>query len=76
MRASEIFGESGQRATYEYQGDIEVFVILLNVVGIVLGRLPLVHGVEVETGIIGLDRLEESFESILEAMCAPWSVTK
>jgi len=59
--------ESGRRATDEYQGGIEVLIVLLDVVGVVLGRLPLVHGVEVETGIVGLDGLEESPESILEA---------
>ena len=37
-------------------------------VGVVLGRLPLVHGVEVETSVVILDGLEESSESILEAV--------
>ena len=53
--------------TDEYQGGIEVLVVLLDVVGIVLSRLPLVHRVEVEARIIGLDGLEEGSESILEA---------
>ena len=57
----------GRWAAYEYQGGVEVLVILLDVVGIVLGRLPLVHGVEVEARIAGLDWLKESSESILEA---------
>ena len=57
----------GRWAAYKYQGGIEVLVVLLDVVGIVLGRLPLVHGVEVEARIAGLDWLEESSESILEA---------
>ena len=59
--------ESGQRVTHEYQSGIEVLVILLDVVHVVLGRLLLVHGVKVNAGIFGLDGLEESSESILEA---------
>ena len=61
---------------YEYQGGIEVVVVLLDVVRIVLGRLPLVHGVEVEAGIVGLDGLEESPESILEAASAQHSAMR
>jgi len=41
--------------------------MLLDVVRIVLGRLPLVHGVEVDAGIIGLDGLEERPQGVLEA---------
>ena len=63
----ETIGKKRRPETHEYQGGIEVLVVLLDVVGIVLGRLPLVHGVEVETGIVGLDGLKESSESILEA---------
>ena len=37
---------------------------LLNIVRIVFGGLPLVHRVEVEVGIIGLDGLEERPESL------------
>ena len=59
---------------HEYQGGIEVLVILLDVVGIVLGRFPLVHGVEVEAGIFRLDGLEESSESILKATSGQRSV--
>ena len=54
-------------ATHKNECGIEVFVILLDVVHIVLGRLPLVHGVEVDTGIIGLDGLEERSQGVLEA---------
>jgi len=67
MRTSEIGYRCGQWAAYEYQGSIEVLVVLLDVVGIVLGRLPLVHRVEVDARIVGLDGLEEGSESILEA---------
>ena len=61
---------------YEYQGGIEVLVVLLDVVGIVLGRLPLVHRVEVDARIAGLDWLEESSEGILEATSDQQSVAK
>jgi len=37
------------------------------IVCIVLHRFPLVHSVEVETGVVCLDGLEESSEGILEA---------
>ena len=40
--------------------------MLLDEVRIVLGRLPLVHRVEVDARVIGLDGLEERSESILE----------
>jgi len=59
--------ESGRRVTHECQGGIEVLIVLFDVVGVVIGRLPLVHCVEIETGIVGLDGLEESPKSILEA---------
>ena len=52
--------------TYENQGGVEVLVVLLDIVHIVLGRLPLVHRVEIEAGIIVLYGLEEFSESILE----------
>jgi len=38
----------------EYQGGIDVLVILLDIAGIALGRLPLVHHVEVDTRVTGL----------------------
>ena len=60
-------GKSKQRATHKYQGGIEVIIVLLDVVRIVLNRPSLVHGVEVELRIIGLDGLEERPESILKA---------
>jgi len=41
--------------TYENQGGIEVFIILLDIVRVVLGRLLLVHRVEIEAGIVVLD---------------------
>ena len=44
--------------THENQGGVEILVVLLHVFGIVLRRLSVVHGVEIELGIIALDRLE------------------
>ena len=58
---------SERHMAHENQGGIEVLVVLLDVVGVVLGRLPLVHCVEVKTRIVVLDGLEERSESILEA---------
>ena len=55
-----------RHATYKNQGGIEVFVVLLDVVGVVLCRLPLVHCIEVKTSVLVLDRLKERSESILE----------
>jgi len=52
--------------TYKDQGGVEVFVILFDIVCIILGRLLLVHRVEIETGVVVLDGLEECSESILE----------
>ena len=53
--------------THENQGGIEVLVVLLDIICIVLHCLPLVHRVEVEAVVVGLDGLEERFEGILEA---------
>jgi len=41
---------------HEYQGGIGVLVVLLDIVRIVLRGL-LVHGIEIESGVIGLDGL-------------------
>ena len=49
--------------------------MLLDEVRIVLGRLPLVHRVEVDARVIGLDGLEERSESILEAASGQRSAT-
>ena len=54
-------------ATHEDQGGIEVLVVLLDVVNIILCGFPLVHRIEIESGIVVLDGLEECSECILEA---------
>ena len=56
--------------THEYQGGIEVLIVLLDEVRVVLRRLPLVHRVEVGVGVVGLDGWEESSESILKTTAA------
>ena len=56
--------------THEDQGGVQILVIFLDVVGIVLRGLSIVHRIEVEAGIIGLDGLEEDSECILEAKSA------
>jgi hypothetical protein len=53
--------------THEYQCGVEVFVVLLDIVHIVVGRLPLVDRVEIESRIVGLDGLEKGSESVLKA---------
>ena len=53
--------------THENEGNVEVLVVLLDIVRIVLGRLPLVDGVEIETRVVILDRFEERSESIMKA---------
>ena len=55
---------------------MEVLAVLLDVVGVVVHRLSLVHGVEVEAGIVGLYGLEESSESILKTTPAERSTMR
>jgi len=64
------------KTAYEDQGGVEVFVVLLDVICVILVGLPLVHRVEIETGIIVLDGLEECSESILEATLVQRYVVK
>ena len=54
--------------THKNQGGVEIFVVLLHVLGIVFDRLSLVHGVEVELGIIVLDGLKIHPQGLLDAM--------
>ena len=50
----------------EDQRGIEVLVVLLDIFCIIFGRLPLVYCIEVETGVVNLNGLEEHSESILK----------
>ena len=54
--------------THEDQGGVEVLVVLLHVLGIVLDRLSPIHCVEIELGIIVLDRLEVHPQGLLYAV--------
>ena len=54
-------------ATHENEGGVEVFIILLDVVGVMVSCLLLVDGVEVNTRVIALDGLQERSESVLYA---------
>ena len=67
MRESQVGGKSERWATHEYQCSIEVLVVPLDVVRIVLCRLPLVHGVEIESKIISLDGLERELGSYVRS---------
>ena len=67
---------SGNHVTHENEGCVEVLVVLLDIVHLMLHRLPLVHGVEVESRIVSLDGLEESLKGILEAAFGQRSATK
>ena len=51
--------------THEDQGGIEIFVVLLHVLGVVFDRLSFVHSVEVKLGVVALDWLEERPQCLL-----------
>ena len=54
--------------THENQGGVEILIVLMYVLGIVLRRLSLIHGVEVKLGIIVLDGLEVHPQGLLDAI--------
>jgi hypothetical protein len=67
---------SGKRnaKTHENQGCVEILVVFLHIFGVIFHRLSFIHGVEIEFGVIGLDRLEVHSECILESVLdAVWS---
>jgi len=55
---STLYSNKRKAETHENQGGVEVLVVFLHVLGVVFHRLSLVHGVEVELGIVVLDGLE------------------
>ena len=57
LRASEMRDTDETQGTYENQHDIEVFVMLIGVVGVILGRPFHVHRVELKAGAFVLDGL-------------------
>ena len=65
--SEEEFATNKERVTHENQGGVEVFIVLLDIVGIIFGCLLLVDGVEVDTRVVGLDGLQERSESVLYA---------
>ena len=54
--------------TYENQGGIEILVILVQVLGVILRSLSLIHRIEIEFGVVILDGLEVDPEGLLDAM--------
>jgi hypothetical protein len=60
--------------THENQGCVEILVVFLHIFGVIFCRLSFIHGVEIELGVVGLDRLEVHPESVLESVLdAVWS---
>lgn len=62
--------------THENQCGIELLVVLLDVAGVVLGRLSLVYLPEVDVGIVGLDGLGKRSGRILRAESVQESATQ
>ena len=60
--------DQGGGRTHENQGGVKIFIVLFHVLGVILGRLSLVHGVQIELGIVALDGLEAHPQSLLDAM--------
>jgi len=62
------YRDEGRTGTYENQGGVQILIVLLHVFGIVLHRLPLVHGIEIDLRVIVLDGLEVHPEGLLDAV--------
>ena len=62
--------KKGSGETHEDEGGVEIIVILLHVICIVLHRLPFVHSVEIELGVIVLDWWEVRSQGFADAI---WS---
>jgi len=56
--------------THENQGGVEIFIVFLQVVGIVFHCFSFVHGEETKPGVVVLDWLEEHPKGFLDAI---WS---
>ena len=61
-------GETKKTETDEYQGGVEIFVVLLHVLGVVFHCLSFVHGVKVKLWVVVLVWLEVHPEDILNAV--------
>ena len=59
--------ESGNRTTDEDEGRVQVLVVFFRVISIKLSRFPTVYREEVCPGVICPERVEEFFESRMEA---------
>jgi hypothetical protein len=71
---STLLGGKRKGKTHENQGCVEILIVFLYVFGIVFHCLSFIHGVEIELGVVGLDRLEVDPESVLESVLdAVWS---
>ena len=68
-------GEIKKELTDENQGGIEVLVVLPDIIRVIFSCLFLVCRIEVESGVVALDRLKEHSESILEAIFVQRSAT-
>jgi len=60
--------ENERWVTYENQGGVEVLIVLPDIVRVIFSCLLFVRRIEVEAGVVGLDRWKEGSESILEAV--------
>jgi len=59
--------ESGKQTTHEDEGRVQVLVVLFRVISIKLSGFPAVYHEEVCPGVICPERVEEFFESRMEA---------
>ena len=65
-----MFTSKWDTKTHENQGCVKILVVFLHILGIVFHRLAFVHSVEIELGVVALNRLEVHPESLLDAV---WS---
>ena len=56
-----------RKHTHKNQGGVKILIVLLHVFGVVLRRLSSVHGVEIELGVVVLDRLKVHPQGFLDA---------
>jgi hypothetical protein len=57
----------GNAETHKNQGGVEILIVLRHVFDVILSRLSLVHGVEIELGVVVLDWLEVHAQGLLDA---------
>ena len=59
--------EDGNQTTHEYEGRVQVLVVLLRIIAVKFSRFLAVHGEEVSSRVIGPERIEKFFEGGMEA---------